>query len=293
MASLKSTLSYQYRKKTRAKYDLKKQLSTANHGKLSEMVPPRSMAKACSIEADSRSGRPVYYMNFRNAANKPCILYFHGGAFLTGLTKKHWKFSHSILEKCDCPLVIPDYPLIPECTHKKILSWCMELYLSLIPKCPCGIILMGDSAGANLAMVIAQQAVKRNLPLPEKLLLLSPFLDATRKNPVKNVLAPRDPVIEPQGCREASLLYAGSASLDSPLISPIFGSMEGLPKIYAWTGTNDMLYADALLLKEALHNAKVPYHIYTYPDMVHDWMFDHFRESRDALRQIIKILNQS
>lgn len=292
MASLKSSISYQYRKKTHAKYDLKKQLSAVNHGKPSEMIPPRSMAKTCSVETDSLDGRPVYYMNFKISEEKPCILYFHGGTFLTGPAKKHWKFLDSILAACDCPVVVPDYPLIPECTHKKIQSWCMKLYLSLLSQCPHGIILMGDSAGANLAMVIAQQAVKRELPVPKQLLLLSPFLDATRKNPVKNVLAPRDPVIEPVGCREAALLYAGSASLDDPLISPIFGSMKDLPKIYAWTGTNDMLYADALLLKEALHKAHVPYHLYTYPDMVHDWMFDNFRESRSALRQIIKIIKE-
>ena len=71
-------------------------------------------------------------------------------------------------------------------------------------------------------MITAQQAVQRKLPLPHRLLLLSPLLDATKNNPVKNVLAPRDPVLEPEGCQEAALLYAGSEPLDSPLVSPDF-----------------------------------------------------------------------
>lgn len=293
MSSIKSILSYQYRKKTHAKYDLKKQLAAGNHGKFSDMIPPEAMAKANHIQAESLSGRPVYYMNFQTAQEKPCILYFHGGGFLTGFTKKHWNFISSVLRGTECPVVVPDYPLIPEASHKKIISYCMELYTSLIPRCPHGMILMGDSAGGNLALVIAQKAVREGLVLPGQLLLLSPFLDATGNNPVKNVLAPRDPVIEPEGCREASLLYAGTLPLDNPLISPVFGDMTGLPRTTVWTGTNDMLYADALLLKEALHEARVPYHIYTYPYMVHDWMLDNFRESRRAVRQIIKTIKET
>ncbi|QNM06456.1 alpha/beta hydrolase fold domain-containing protein [Qiania dongpingensis] len=293
MASIRSTLSYHYRMKTNAKSDLKKQLSYGNHGKLSEMIPPRTMKKNHHIQAESLSERPVYYMNFQSATDKPCVLYLHGGAFLTGLTKRHWKLLDSILWGTGCPIVVPDYPLIPEHTHKKITSYCMEVYSSLIPKCPRGIILMGDSAGGNLALVLAQQAVKLGLPLPKQILLLSPFLDATGSNPVKNVLAPRDPVLEPDGGREAALLYAGTTPLENPVISPIFGSMKGLPKITVWTGSNDMLYADALLLKEALHQAKVPYHIYTYPHMVHDWMLDCFPESRTAVRQIAMTITES
>ena len=54
MTSFKSMLSYQYRKKTHAKYDLKKQLSTLSHGKLSEMVPPESLAKKYSVQTYSK-----------------------------------------------------------------------------------------------------------------------------------------------------------------------------------------------------------------------------------------------
>ena len=291
MTSFKSMLSYQYRKKTHAKYDLKKQLSTLSHGKLSEMVPPESLAKKYSVQTYSKNGRPIYHIGGPESERRPRILYFHGGAFLTGLTKKHWGFAEALLGGTGCSMVIPDYPLVPEHTCRKISSFCMELYEAMLPHCPGGIILMGDSAGAALAMITAQQAVQRKLPLPHRLLLLSPLLDATKNNPVKNVLAPRDPVLEPEGCQEAALLYAGSEPLDSPLVSPIFGSMKGLPKVFAWTGTNDMLYADTLLLREALHQAKTPYHIYTYPDMVHDWMFDGFRESRHAIRQILQAVN--
>ncbi len=287
MPSIISALSYQYQHRTNTKNNLKLRLANADHGDPRFMTPPDSFKKKYTVEAGLLMGRPVYYFNLEKAVERPCVLYFHGGAFVTALQKRHWRLTDSILRETCCPVVVPDYPLIPEHTHKRIFHFCMELYTSLLERCPRGLILMGDSAGANLAMAVSQAAVKQGLPAPKKLLLLSPFLDATSDNPVKNVLAQRDPVLDPAGGREAAILYAGSLPLNDPRISPILGSMKGLPKVYAWTGDNDMLYADALLLKQKLHKAHVPYHIYIYPGMVHNWMLHDLPEGRTAVRQIV------
>ena len=293
MPSIISALSYQHKYRTNAREDLKKRLANADHGDPRFMTPPDLFKKKYTVEAAPLMGRAVYYFNFEKAASQPCVLYFHGGAFLTGLTKKHWRLTDSILKETGCPVIVPDYPLIPEHTHKRILEFCMELYRFLSESCPHGLILMGDSAGANLAMVVSQQAAAKGLPAPKKLLLLSPFLDAAGDNPVKNVLAQRDPVLEPSAGREAALLYAGSLPLSDPRISPVFGPMKGLPKVYVWTGDNDMLYADTLLLKQKLHKAHVPYHIYIYPGMIHDWMLENLPEAKTAVKQIILEIQKS
>jgi len=292
MPSIVSSLSYQYKVFTNAKNDLKKLLASGGHGNPEDMAPPKSLEKHHQIQADVRSERPVYYLDFEKAEEKPCILFFHGGSFLTGLSGKHWRFIRRLLFGTGCPAVVPDYPLIPEHTHRYILSFCAELYQDLITKCPHGVILVGDDAGASLAMVVAQQTIRQNIPSPSQLLLLSPYLDFSGNNPIKNVLAHRDPVLELSACKEAALLYAGSRSLNDPLVSPVFGSMQGLPKITVWTGDNDILYADSLLLKEALQRAHTPYHIYTYPGMVHGWMLERIPEGRKALRQIVLTIRE-
>ena len=292
MPGMISSLSYQYKVVTNAKNHLKKQLSARDHGDPQQRTPPKSLEKRHRTQANERSGHPVYYLDYDRAEEKPCILYFHGGSFLTGLSGKHWRFARKLLFGTGCPMVVPDYPLIPEHTHRGILAFCMELYLDLAAECPHGLILVGDGAGANLALSVARQAVRKKLPLPVQVLLLSPYLDLAGTNPIRNVLAHRDPVLEPDGCREAALLYAGSRSLSDPLISPVLGSMEGLPKVTAWTGDNDILYADTLLLKDALKKARTPYHIYTYPNMVHGWMLERIPEGRRALRQIVLTIRE-
>lgn len=292
MPSIISSLSYQYKRLNHAKDDLKKCLISKKHGASKDMLPPKALKNHHQVQVSAKSGRPVYYVDFEKAEEKPCIFYFHGGSFLTGLSKKHWRFVKRLLFGTGCPVVIPDYPLIPEYTHKRILSFCMEVYLELTETCPHGVILIGDCAGANLAMASAKSAVQKKSRIPNQLLLLSPYLDLSGNNPIKNVLAHRDPLLEPESCQEAALLYAGSHSLTDPLVSPVFGSMKGLPKVTVWTGDSDILYADTLLLKEALKKSHTPYHIYTYPNMVHDWMFERIPEGRKALRQIVMTIRE-
>lgn len=292
MSSISSSLFYQYKVLANAKGDLKRMLTARDHGDPKGMLPPEGLKKRHHIRADETAGRPVYYIDFERAEEKPCILYFHGGAFLTGLTKKHWRFVKKLLFTTGCPVVVPDYPLIPEHTHKRILSFCTETYLELISKCPKGVVMIGDSAGANLAMTVTGQAIQRGAVPPGQLLLLSPYLDLSGDNPIKNVLAHRDPVLELCDCREAALLYAGSRPLRDPLISPIFGSVKDFPRITIWSGDNDILYADSLLLKEALKKAHTPYRLYTYPNMVHNWMFERIPEGRKALRQIVMTVRE-
>ncbi len=282
MPSIRSLLSYQYKKRTRHTKHV------PAHGRLQNMLPPEALYKKHTVQVRTCQDRPVYYMDFQKAQDMPCILYFHGGSFTKGLRKKDWKLLSALLKGTGCPIAVLDYPLVPEHTHRSILSYCLEVYDTLSSQCPHGLLLMGDSAGASIAMAVAQAAVRERLSMPSSVLLLCPFLDATGGNPVKNVLAPRDPVLDLEKGREASLLYAGSLPLEDPLVSPVFGSMKGLPRIYVWTGDNDILYADALLLKDKLREAHIPYHIYVYPSMTHNWMYENLPESRTAVRQIIR-----
>lgn len=279
MASIQSLIYYQYKKTIHRKGKVR--------GNAREAVPPESLYKKHVTEARLVEGRPVYCIDFHKTGELPCILYVHGGSFSKGLRKKDWKLLSALLKSTGCPVAALDFPLIPEHSCKGILSWCMEALTALSPECPRGFLLMGDSAGASIAMAMAQQAKEKGLSLPSAILLLCPFLDATGNNPAKNVLAPRDPVLDQDKGRETALLYAGSLPLEDPRVSPVFGDMKGLPRVYAWTGDNDILYADALLLKEKLRDAHVPYHIYVYPGMTHNWMYECLPEARTALRQII------
>ena len=51
------------------------------------------------------------------------------------------------------------------------------------------------SSGGNLALVLALAAAEANLPLPNQLVLLAPWLDISLSNPGVAAIAPKDPIL--------------------------------------------------------------------------------------------------
>ncbi|PHR56117.1 MAG: lipase [Robiginitomaculum sp.] len=118
-----------------------------------------------------------------NADNKdapaPLILFFHGGGFVMGDLDSHHELCRTIAYEMDIPLVAVDYRLAPEHPWpaapddaEAAARWIVanasdELGVSLS-----GLVLAGDSAGANLAAVTARALIDN----PADVALIGQFL---------------------------------------------------------------------------------------------------------------------
>jgi acetyl esterase/lipase len=80
------------------------------------------------------------------------------------------------------------------------------------------------------------------------MVLISPLLDVTMSNP--DIAWIDDPVLRTASLRGAGQEWAGELSLIDPLVSPIYGPLEGLPPTAVYCGNLDLLSADALRLQE-------------------------------------------
>ena len=77
-----------------------------------------------------------------------------------------------------------DYPKAPEHQIKDVNEEIDAIYNYILTiHSPDSIILMGDSAGATLAILLIQQLIKKKLPLPNSAILISPILDCSMSNP--------------------------------------------------------------------------------------------------------------
>jgi acetyl esterase/lipase len=79
-------------------------------------------------------------------------------------------------------------------------------------------------------------------------------------------------------------LYAGDLDVRDPIVSPLFGSFEGLPPIAVFTGTRDLTNPDA---------SRLPATVYEYPGMVHVWMLFPMPEATRAVAQIASFVDGS
>jgi acetyl esterase/lipase len=219
------------------------------------------------------------------------ILYLHGGAYVQNFNIFHWKFLVELVRTTNSTVTAPDYPLAPASTYKESFDMVQILYLQLLSQtAPHNLILMGDSSGGGFALALAQKMREEGLNQPGQLILLAPWLDITLSNPEINDIDPHDPFLEKESLQKAGYLYAGNTSPDHYLLSPIYGSLQGLGKISVFAGSKDILVADARKLKSlaAAHGSQLNY--FEYRDMVHGWMFLNLPESKKARQQIIDLI---
>lgn len=111
-------------------------------------------------------------------ADAPVVLFFHGGGWVFGNLSTHNSLCADIADRLGLRVLAVDYRLAPEHPFPAGLEDCLAAaeWLAASPEVlnggVTGLILAGDSAGGNLAAVVAQQlAGKAAVPLLAQLLL--------------------------------------------------------------------------------------------------------------------------
>ncbi len=169
-----------------------------------------------------------------------------------------------------------------------------ELYRQLISTInPDDLILMGDSAGGGFALALAQKIRNEHLAQPGQIILLSPWLDITLTNPSIRDIDGIDPFLGIETLQQVGKIYAGDVNPDHYLLSPINGSLEKLGKISVFIGSKDILMADTRKLLSLAKSKGIEINHFEYKDMIHDWMFLNFPESKRAKKQIAELIQHS
>lgn len=242
-------------------------------------APSGSLKRKYRIETERVQGHLVHTVTPPSPA-KLELLYLHGGAYVFDLDGVNWNLVDGLAARTNARVTVPVYPLAPKAGFPEMFSLVQELHERLITRGH-PVVLVGDSAGAGLALSSTMVLRDERRSLPSKLVLFSPWLDVTCADPRQETeLNHLDPILGLPGLRRAGTLYAHELAPADPRISPLFGAFEGLPPTLVQTGSRDVLYADALRLEQRMTtNLRVS----KYPEMVHDWMALPMPEATQAL----------
>lgn len=218
------------------------------------------------------------------------VLYIHGGSYVGELEKYHWHFFKDIINDTKATIIVPDYPLTPEHTYIEVFKMMEPLYKEIVNKIgDKEFILMGDSAGAGLALALYQRSGKLNRRLPDKTVLISPWLDVRMDNPDIDKI--EDPVLKKPLLKLSGKKYAGKNGLKSYLVNPVLGPTDKLRNIYILSGTKDMLNPDAK--KFAMANKKKIEFI-EYPDAIHNFVLKKHKKgivsAKEGYEKIVEIV---
>ena len=178
------------------------------------------------------------------------ILYLHGGAFIGESPGAHCAMLARICGRCGARGFYVDYRLAPEHPYPAATDDCLAAYRHLLGQgiAPVRIVIAGDSAGGNLALVTAMRARDSGLPLPAALVLLSPVLDATFSGASMRRNDGLDPLFRASIIGPLASAYVPEDLRGHPYVSPLAGDLSGLPPTLALVGSSEILLDDTLRL---------------------------------------------
>jgi len=221
------------------------------------------------------------------AGNDTLIYYLHGGAFVLGFSPLYFPMMGGIAKAAGATLVAPDYPLPPDQTALQTHGWMREHYLQTVETLkPKTIIIMGDSAGGNLAIGLSDWLTSNGHKAPDKLVLLAPWVDLEmQKSDAK--LHSGEQLLVPDDLREAAQRYAGDMDIKDPLISPLFADNLALPETHIFTGDQDPLHP--AIIRFAARHPKAT--IDLGENLPHVYMLMPTKEAKAAFVRIAKAVN--
>jgi acetyl esterase/lipase len=223
------------------------------------------------------------------------VLYLHGGGFMAHLPAAYRAFGRRLGDALGATVLLPAYRLAPEHPFPAGCDDCLEAYRWLLAQgfAPNRIVIAGDSAGGNLALVTAMRIRDESLPAPGCVVALSPTTDLTGGSASLKYNCERDPLLVPEALQFVLTTYAPDADVIHPWISPIHDTFERLPPLLFHAGSIELLVDDSIRAAERARWARVPTELEIWPGMPHVFhMLDWLPEARTAMAAIERFVQQ-
>jgi acetyl esterase/lipase len=198
------------------------------------------------------------------------LLYLHGGSYIFGSARAtHADLIARLALGTSRRVVAPEYRLAPEHPYPAALEDALAVFAALSTSVPADeIVLVGDSAGGNLALALQLALRDRGCAQARAAILISPWLELSAKKP---------------SCRnndrydygQTSFLlrhardFAGALALDDPRISLLNAELASLNPVVVQVGGAERLYDEGVEFVDRARRAGVDATLDIAPEMPH------------------------
>ena len=228
----------------------------------------------------------------REHRRRRVILYCHGGGYTSGGLGFSKVLASKLTRATGMDTLAFDYRLAPEHPYPAAVEDALTAWghLESLGIAPGDIVLAGDSAGGNLALVLCLKLREAGRGLPGALLLMSPWTDMTASGESLRGRAGIDPVLTPEYMYAVREAYAGGLDPSACLLSPLFADFAGFPPALIQVGTHEILYSDAERLAERMLAAGADCRLEVWENMWHDFQMYPSKTASNAIQNMAHFL---
>jgi monoterpene epsilon-lactone hydrolase len=188
------------------------------------------------------------------------LVFLHGGGFELGSLRSDGELAARLGRASGMRVLFPEYRLAPEHPFPAAVEdvraawhW-LRTQQGLDAK---SIAVAGASAGGGLSVALLVATRDAGEELPAAAVLMSPTVDLTCSGRSMTERVGQDPLSTPAMLRQFAADYLAGADPKSPLASPLFASLSGLPPLLVQAGTADLLFSDSERLAKATSESGV------------------------------------
>ena len=188
------------------------------------------------------------------------LLFLHGGGYELGSLRSDGELAARLGRASGMRVLFPEYRLAPEHPFPAAIDDVLSAWHWLRNDQELSarsLAVAGDSAGGGLTVALLVATRDAGEALPAASVLMSPTVDLTSSGPSMTERADQDPISTPAMLRQFASEYLAGADPKTPLASPLFASLSGLPPLLVQVGTADLLLSDSERLAAAATEAGV------------------------------------
>ncbi|HYN29174.1 MAG TPA: alpha/beta hydrolase [Dermatophilaceae bacterium] len=241
--------------------------------------PVRREVAVLAAAAPVRDGTPVPLRVHRpvvpHAGPLPVVVHLHGGGWVLGSPMGYDPLCSHLAAELPALVVSVEYRMAPEHPAPTAAHDCVDAtrwvagHAGGLGGDGTRMAVAGDSAGGNLAAVVAQVLRDEGGPALAAQALIYPATDMTMSSPSVTEQSNR-PILSRRSMDAFRDHYCPPGTdLTDPVVSPLFGRLDGLPPALVQTADLDPIRDDGIRYAVALRAAGVPARLTNYRRVPH------------------------